>query len=301
MTGTRHSRSNPRPAAAMLDGQVAVALTLLFCCLLMSGTGNTFAADVAVDVSNNSSLSVLVINVTDTPTDVCPEASCGGGCGGAVAGAVVASLIVGLVTGALATYLVQRYLKKRRRSIPPKDYTNTESSALDVNMNNGEGTARDSGDVSPPEDVPQVKGHKKLERLSKQGPKPIIGPKPVLGQKGKPNPHSGVQTPLIYLGPRNEKPDSRPSSAPSLAVQSEEGRRSAGLASLQQPSSSPAGDDEGGGSDDEADQGNVYQDVDYTNIGLDAALSQPYDSLDVIPEEVEYANTQEYEQLGLVS
>ena len=70
-------------------------------------------------------------------------------------------------------------------SIPPKDYTNTESSALDVNMNNGERTVRECDEISSADDVPQIKGHKKLERLSKQGPKPVIGPKPVLGLKGE--------------------------------------------------------------------------------------------------------------------
>ena len=113
-----------------------------------------------------------------------------------------------------------------------------------------------------------------------------------------------METPLIYIGPRNDKIDSSNDSAPSPAFPRDTDMIS--IPVLQQSNDFSVGDEGGGsdadaGSDADSEQGNVYQDVDYTNIGLDAALSQPYDALEAIPEEVEYANTQEYEQLGLVS
>ncbi|GFO49105.1 hypothetical protein PoB_007561000 [Plakobranchus ocellatus] len=226
----------------------------------------------------------------------CPESwSCTDDCGGALAGAIVASLLIGLVVGALAMYLAQRYSKKRKMGIPPKDYSEADTSALDVNMNNGESTASPADTGATTQAQPQVKGHKKLERLSKQGPKPIPAPKPtILGLKTKPNERCSVETPLIYIGPRTNDGDNNLEALPS-------GDKNDSSKSVHphQTVGSLSGDDDNGGNGDNDDDNE--DDGLYTNIGLDAAMSQPYDSLDVIPEEVEYANTQEYEELGLVS
>lgn len=272
---------------------------LLYPVLLVLTFGNTisFATDVTEYAGNKtSSPGASVANVTyETSTNGCVSSRSCDSCGGAVAGAVVASLIVGLMVGATTMYFAPRYWKRRKMNVPPKDYTSTQSSALDVNMNNGERTEEDAQDDAPTPADPPVKSHKKLERLSNQGPKPSIGPKPVLGFKGKPNICSSVETPLIFTGSKTDRVISS-NQAPSFNNSDQQ---------QLQKKDNPSGED-GGGSGDDGENGdggleNIYQDVDYTNIGLDAALSQPYDALDSIPEEVEYANTQEYEQLGLVS
>ncbi|GFR63150.1 hypothetical protein ElyMa_001888600 [Elysia marginata] len=139
------------------------------------------------DVGNKTSQLAADVNATSgAPSSECPPSRPCHTCGGAVAGAVVASLVVGVLVGAVTMYYAPRYWKRRKLNIPPKDYTSTQSSALDVNMNNGERTVADPEDAAPTSAASQVKGHKKLERLSKQqGPKPSIGPKPVLGPKGE--------------------------------------------------------------------------------------------------------------------
>ncbi|XP_012937560.1 uncharacterized protein LOC101849690 [Aplysia californica] len=232
--------------------------------------------DTALAASNYSTgtnaTGVAVRNVTVAPAP--------GGqvtCNDITVEAVVFAALGGIVLGVVLTLLFFKLFHKRAQRLPPKDYIREESTVgtedvVLVSANPAPDTRRrKSGDQGAEPEVHYTgsdsqrgdsegvtKGHKKLERLvkpSKHLPADVEIPQ--------------AATPLI-----DEQEDSN--DHPYTDVGEQGTTTTSGT-----PSNNNLPPEENG-----EGEGKLY-----TNFGETSKLEQPYDMLNVIPEEVEYTNT----------